>query len=91
MYCVNVAVTVLFALMVILQVPVPEHPPPLHPANNEAEFADAVRVTAVPLLKESEHVEPQLIPVGELVTVPPPVPASVTVRVYALENAALIV
>jgi hypothetical protein len=91
MYCVNVAVTAVSAFMVTLQVPVPEHPPPLHPAKSESEFLDAVRVTEVPVLKPAEHVEPQLIPVGELVTVPLPVPAFVNVRIYLLENVALIV
>src|SRR2546430_8336799 len=41
----------------------------------------AVSVTAVPLVKLAEQVAPQVIPTGELVTVPLPVPAGVTVRV----------
>jgi hypothetical protein len=90
-YCVNVAVTALLALIVILQVPVPEQPPPLQPAKNEFEFAEPVRVTEVPLVKAAEQVAPQLIPEGELVTVPPPVPAFVTVRLYVLENVTLMV
>ncbi len=43
----------------------------------------AVSVTGVPSLKLDPHVEPQSIPVGELVTVPVPVPAFVTVSVLA--------
>ncbi len=45
----NVAVTVLAASIVTVHVPVPEHPPPLHPANVEAPGV-AVSVTDVPLV-----------------------------------------
>jgi hypothetical protein len=38
----------------------------------------AVSVTCVPWLNWAEQVEPQLMPEGELVTVPAPVPALVT-------------
>src|SRR5207247_6584939 len=75
------AVTVVAALRVTVQVPVPEHPPPLQPGNVEPAAGVAVSVTAVPLAKLTEQVAPQLIPTGELVTVPLPVPAGVTVRV----------
>jgi hypothetical protein len=68
--------------MVVTHVPVPEQPPPLHPEKSESPPGDAVRVTEVPLIKDAEQVPPQLMPLGELVTVPLPVPAFVTVSVY---------
>ena len=70
----NVAVTLMLELRVTLQLPVPEHPPPLQPANVEPEDGVAVNVTTVPLEYDLEQVEPQLMPEGELVTVPVPVP-----------------
>jgi hypothetical protein len=45
-------------------------PVPLQPAKIEPAAAVAVSVTIVPLLKLAEQVLPQLIPAGELVTVP---------------------
>jgi phage tail protein X len=80
----KVAVTVVAAVNVTTQVPVPVHPPPLHPANVEPSAGLAVSVTCVPLAKLAEHVDPQLIPDGLLVTVPDPVPALVTVSVKPL-------
>jgi hypothetical protein len=66
-----------------VQLPVPLHAPP-HPANVEPSNGVAVNVTTVPLVKLAEHPLPQSIPVGLLVTVPPPVPLSVTVNVKLL-------
>src|SRR5439155_7548681 len=66
---------------VTVQVPVPEHPPPVQPVKVEPAVGVAVNVTAVPLVKLAEQVAPQLIPAGELVTVPLPAPAGATVRV----------
>ncbi len=77
----NVAVTVVAAESVTLQGPVPVHPPPLQPVKVEPAAALAVSVTAVPLVKLAAQVAPQSMPAGELVTVPLPVPAGVTVRV----------
>ena len=77
----NVAVTDPAAFMATAQVPVPEHPEPDQPANVDPPDAAAVRVTTVPLLKLAEHVEGQVIPAGDDVTVPLPVPFSVTVSV----------
>src|SRR5215470_8726910 len=78
---VNVAVTEAAAFMVTVQVPVPVQPPPLQPENVEPAAGVAVNVTAVPVVKDVEHVVPQEIPVGALVTVPLPAPALETVRV----------
>ena len=79
----NVAVTVRAAVMVTAHAPVPEQPPP-HPVKNEPASGACERFTTVPWLYVAEQVEPQLIPAGELVTVPPPVPEFVVVRLYVL-------
>ena len=75
----KVAVTFCAAVIVTVQVPVPLHPPPLQPVKVEPPEGVAVSVTLVPLVKLALHVLPQLIPAGLLVTVPLPVPFSVTV------------
>ena len=84
------------ALIVTVQVPVPEQPPPLQPVKVNPAAGVAVKVTAVPVVKEVEQVAPQEIPAGELVTVP--LPALVTVsakddcmKVAVTEVAAFIV
>ena len=77
---VNVAVTAFGALMVTWQAPEPEHAP-LHPVKTDPGAAEAVRVTTVPVGKLALQVGPQLMPAGEDVTVPLPVPPFVTVRV----------
>jgi len=77
---VKVAVTVVVVDRVTVQEPVPEQPPPLQPVKVEPSDGVAVKVTALPVEKVAEQVAPQLIPAGELVTVPLPVPALVTVR-----------
>ena len=46
----KVAVTEVLALMVPVQVPVPEQPPPLQPAKTEPLAGVAVSVTTVPLV-----------------------------------------
>ena len=48
---------------------------PVHPAKIELASGFAVSVTNVPVANFALHVEPQLIPDGLLVTLPPPVPA----------------
>ena len=69
------------ALIVTLQAPVPAHAPD-QPLKAEPLSAAAVSVTAAPLLYNSAQSVPQAMPVGLLVTVPPPVPAFVTVKEY---------
>jgi hypothetical protein len=58
---------------------VPVQSPP-HPVKVEPEFGLAVRVTTVPLEKLALQAAPQSIPTGEEVTVPPPLPVTVTLR-----------
>ena len=73
----NVAVTVVAALTVTAQVPVPEQAP-LQPAKLEPAAAAALSVTAVPAGTDCEQVAPQEMPAGVPVTVPDPVPFLVT-------------
>jgi hypothetical protein len=73
----NVAVTVLAASTVTVQLPLPLQAP-LQPANVEPASGLAARVTLVPESKSAAHVVPQLIPPEPLVTVPLPVPDFVT-------------
>src|SRR5262249_51058912 len=75
----NAAVTVCSVPPVRVQVPVPEHPPPLQPTKLEPGSGTAVRTTVCPASNGAEHSEPQEIPAGELVTLPVPVPAFCTV------------
>src|SRR4030095_7946049 len=95
--CAKVAVTERAALIVMVQVPVPVQAP-LQAVKVEPAAAAAVRLTMVPFVNEAEHVAPQEIPAGVLVTVPVPMPDLVTVRVSVCcakvavtERAALIV
>jgi hypothetical protein len=75
----KVAVTDWAAFIVTVQLPVPVQAPPLHPAKVEPVAALAVSVTLVPPPKLALHVPGQLMPAGVLVTVPEPVPATLTV------------
>ena len=59
-------------------VSVPEQAPP-QPANCDPSLLFAVKVTTVPV-KFALHALPQSMPPGELVTLPPCTPASVTLR-----------
>ncbi len=93
----NVAVTDFAAVIDTTQAPVPLHAP-LQPANVEPAAAVGISVTDVALLKFAEQVAPQEMPAGELVTLPPPVPALVkfseklcSANVAVTDRAALIV
>jgi len=77
----KVAVQLRFALIVtITAAVVAAQPVPAQAAKTEPKAGAAVNVAVVPLLKVPEQLVEQLIPAGELVMVPPPVPALVAVR-----------
>jgi len=84
----NVAVTERAALIVRVQGPVPEQAPD-QPAKDDPAAAVAVSVTAVPWLKASVQVEPQLSPAGLELTVPVPLPAFVSASVLSLSKLAV--
>jgi hypothetical protein len=69
----NTAVTDFAALIVTVQVPVPEQAP-LQPPNTAPVPGVAVRVTVVPTLKSWVQALPHEMPAGLLVTVPVPAP-----------------
>ena len=71
--------TVVAAFSVTIQVPVPEQPPPVQPEKVEPAAGVAVRVMGVPPVNAAEHVAPQEMPAGLLVTVPEPAPLGLTV------------
>jgi hypothetical protein len=79
--CMKVAVTVVAAFIVTVQVVAMPEQPPLQPVKVDPAAAAAVRVTEVPVAYDAEQVAPQEMPVGLLVTVPLPAPALETVRV----------
>ena len=85
----KVAVTLLTASIVTVQVPAPLHAP-LQPVKVEVASAVAVSVTEAFSVYSALHVDPQLMPPVLEVTVPPPVPALATVRVFCwIEKAAV--
>jgi hypothetical protein len=77
---VKLAETLVLAFIVTLQLPIPLHAPPPQPEKPQAVAGLAVSVTCVPGAKLALQVEPQSIPAGELVTLPPGLPATETER-----------
>jgi hypothetical protein len=77
----KLAVTVTDVLVAKVQEAVPAQPPPLQPLKIEPAEGVAARVMEVPARYVLEQVLPQLIPAGELATVPAPLPALLTVTV----------
>jgi len=78
----NVAVQLL--VVVIVTVPSAQSPlPPVNPVNVEPGAATAVSTSTAPCGTVSVQSLPQSMPGGELVTVPEPVPALVTVSVLS--------
>ncbi len=63
---------------------------PLQPPKVESDAAVAVSVTMVPGLKLAEQLVLQLMPAGELVTVPLPVPVEDTIRLNVVNVAAVV-
>src|SRR4029453_15927255 len=86
-----VAVTVVAALSVMVQVA--GQLLPTQPVKVEPGAGTAVKVTAVPLANAAEHVAPHVIPAGLLVTVPvpPPVLATVSVKLCTAKVAVTVV
>ena len=77
----KLAVTLAAATIETVQDPIPAHAPD-QPVKLEPEAGVAVSVTVVPLLYVAAHVIPQLIPEGDDVIVPAPVPARAVVSEY---------
>jgi hypothetical protein len=78
----KVAVTDSLTVRATEQAPVPEQPAPLQPAKVEPAAGVAVSEIFVPPVKLAVHVPGQLIPLGLLVTVPLPEPATTTVSLW---------
>lgn len=73
----NVAVTLSAALIVTTQLPVPVQAP-LQPAKVLPLLGVSLKVTLAPFVKFAVQMLGHVMPAGELDTVPPPLPASVT-------------
>ena len=82
----KLAIAVIVRLLAIVQAAVPVHAP-LQPVKVELVAGAAASLTTVPAEYVAEHVGPQSIPAGILVTMPVPVPAVPTVTTSELEGA----
>lgn len=80
------AVTVVLDNSVILQSPVPVHPP-VQPMNVKPALGIACNVTDVPATKLKEQPVPQLIPEGVLATAPLPVFETVRLAMFGVNVA----
>src|SRR5437867_9964018 len=70
-----------------VQLPVPAQAP-LQPEKTDPAAGVAVSVTSVPVSKTAPQIpDEQSMPVGSLVTVPPPVPATFTVTLWFCNGA----
>ena len=76
---VKLGITVVAALSVTTQLPVPGQPPPIQPIKVELGCAAALSITLVPAANALTQVAPQRIPDGMLAMRPLPVPDRVTV------------
>jgi hypothetical protein len=85
----NVAVTVVAALGVTTQAPVPVHPPPLQPVKSEPASGAAVSVIELPSVTSSLQSDGHAMPAGDELTLPEPVPLSDVVTVYSAKNVAV--
>jgi hypothetical protein len=74
-------VAVQLTVLLTVMLPLEQAASPDQPAKTDPLAGTAVRVTTVPLTKLLEQPLPQFMPAGELVTLPLPVPARLTVTV----------
>ena len=86
--CTKLAVTVVLAVGVMTQVPVPLHPPP-QPAKVKPLNGISLSPIWVPTAKFALQVEPHAMPEGELETMPPPELPTVSANFAVGANAAL--
>src|SRR5438093_469163 len=77
----KLAVTVVVAVRVTVQEPVPEQPLPLQPVKVEPGAGAAVREIGRASWREREQLAPEVVPAGALVRVPRPGPALLKVSV----------
>ena len=82
----NAAATLTSTLLTTVQGSVPLQAP-LHPSNVDPVADTADNVTEVPSGNAAEHVVPQSIPAGFVVTAPVPFPVSLTVSVKVFTGA----